>query len=250
MKSNNIDSKIQNWYADKYIVANVQKNILFVITIILSLAVFLALILVKYVYENRSVEPYLIEIDKRTGSATVVDTESVRKFTASEVIKESFVVKYIKSRETYKQTSAEDDRNLIRVLSSKEIYTAYTSAKNLPAGDMTYSERGAFVDVNIRSITFTSGKSAEVKITRNVISDGNILRKRYFKILIVFDFFDLDLVLEDRYLNPLGFQVVAYQPMEEVVSGDYDPDKEDSAKKNDNQEQNKQQSPIGNDKKI
>ncbi len=233
MKTNNVDSKIRNWYSDKYVVANVQKNILFVITIALAMAVFLALILVKYVYENRSVEPYLIEIDKKTGAATVVDTESVRKFTASEAIRESFVVQYIKAREGYKQASIDNNNDLLRVLSSKEIYVTFTnaSAKDSAVADILPQERGAVVEPVIRSITFTSGKSADIKVTRNVILDNKILHKRYFRIRMVFDFFDLDLPLEDRYLNPLGFQVVVYDAMEEIVGSNYDPDKEDNVKK-------------------
>lgn len=221
------DAKLRNWYSDKYVVANIQKNILFILSIFLSVGILVSVLLVKYVYENRSVEPYLVEIDRKSGIATIVESETVRQFTASEVIRESFVVKYIKLREGFRASTVDEDKDLIRAMSTVDTYNYYTKNQGrYGVGDIKDSERGAAVGVTIRSILFTSPKTVEAKITRYVVIDGNIIRKRYFKVRIVFDFFDLDLSIDDRYLNPLGFQVVGYDSTEEKVSGDYDPDKE------------------------
>lgn len=224
-------SDTKNWYQDKYLVANVQKNILLILAVVLSIGIFISLILVKYVYENRSVEPYLLDIDKKTGQATIVESESVRQFTASEVVKESFVVNYVKTREGYKKETDSENKNLLRVLSAKDTYSYYTdNVKKQAQSDLLDNEKNALIDVYIKSIIFTSPKTAELKITRRIIMDSNVVRKKYFRIRIVFDFFDIDLPLEDRYLNPFGFQVISYDSIEEKVVDGYDPDKEDTNK--------------------
>lgn len=128
MNKNRVDAKTKNWYQDKYIVSNIQRNILLILTIVLSVCIFISLILVKYVYENKSVEPYLIKIDAKTGQSTIIETETKRKYTAAEAIKESFIVKYVKAREGYNKTTESDDDNIIRVMSSKDAYLYYTES--------------------------------------------------------------------------------------------------------------------------
>ncbi len=227
MKSNNVDSKTKNWYYDKYIMANVQRNILFLLAVFLSIGIFISLILVKYVYENKSVEPYLIKVDSKTGQATIIDSESKRKYTAVEAIRESFIVKYVKTREGYNRANESDDMNVMRIMTAKDAYIYYTeNPKFYAKNDLRDSERDVNIRVFIRSIVFTSPKSAEVKITRNYETDSALIRKKFFRVRVYFDFYDLELPLEDRYLNPLGFQVASYEIAEEKVGDGMDLDKE------------------------
>ncbi|QED23358.1 VirB8-like protein [Candidatus Deianiraea vastatrix] len=244
MKTNSVDTKMKSWYQDRYVVASVQRNILLLLTLLLSIGIFISLILVKYIYENKSVEPYLINVDKKTGSATIVESESVRSFTASEVVRESFVVKYIRAREGYKKETDSDDRNLVRVLSSKDAYSYYTTMENKQStSDFLDSEkfRNPSIQIGIRSIAFTSPRSADLKIVKRIIIDGAQVRKKFFRIRLTFDFFDLDLPLEDRYLNPFGFQILGYDSSEEKVADGYDPEAEDLKNKTANSNKNSQQ---------
>ena len=227
MKYSNVDTKTKNWYYDKYITANIHKNILLIITILLSIGIFISLILVKYVYENKSVEPYIIKIDPKSGRATIVETESKKVYTAAEVLREAFVVRYIKSREGYNPATTKEDQNQIRLMTTKDAYSVYQgSSINKNADSIPKNRTGSNIEVFVRSLVFTGPKSAEVKITKRYTQDGGVWQKKFFRVRIFYDFYDLDLSLEDRYLNPLGFQVAIYEAIEEKVAPDEDLDAE------------------------
>lgn len=226
MKLSQGDTKFKSWYQNKYAVASVQKNILMLLTVVLLICLFFALLLVKYVYENRSITPYLIEVDSSTGVASVVDTQSIKEFTASEIIRESYVVKYLKARESYNINTIDEDKNNVRLMSSSRVYKVFNDdyTKSLGFTDEERS-RAAKITVSMRSISFVTAKLAEVKITRNIVINEQIVRKVFLKGQVIFDFFDLDLDLDERYLNPLGFQVTGYVLNEEKVAKGYDLDK-------------------------
>jgi type IV secretion system protein VirB8 len=225
------EGKTRDWYSDKYSIAIVQRNLVLLFAVVTSIGILFSLILVKFIYENRSIEPYLLEIDKKSGIATIVDSKTVAEYTASQVVKESYIIKYIMAREGYKQVKEDEDRNIVRLFSNKYIYDIYGADEtNVSVRyDLKGNNNRSTINIipQIRSFSLVYPKVAEVKFARNIYIEGKLFRKRFFKVNISFDFFDLQLSLSERYINPFGFQVTSYSITEEFLT---DADQKDDDK--------------------
>src|SRR5579872_6757164 len=94
----------KNWYKDRYQYVLVQRKLLTVITM-LSLICTLALVLVmSQLTPLKTVEPFVIEVDQKSGITQTVDPQTVSELTANEAVNNFFVVQYIRSRESYSVT--------------------------------------------------------------------------------------------------------------------------------------------------
>ena len=57
--------KIKSWYSNRYQIVVVQRNILLLFTIVSMLSVAVSVIFVKNIMSSKSLEPYVIEVEKK-----------------------------------------------------------------------------------------------------------------------------------------------------------------------------------------
>ena len=89
--------KIKSWYSNRYQIVVVQRNILLLLTIISIIAVAASVTFVKNMMSSKSLEPYVIELDEKTGIATTIQQPTSQNFTANEVMRRYFLNKYIQA---------------------------------------------------------------------------------------------------------------------------------------------------------
>lgn len=218
---------ISTWYKDRYQVMIIQRNILLLMTVVTLGAIVFCALTIQYLTKQRTIEPFVIEISEKTGVATVVDQQSVEKFKADEVITRYFIVHYIKSRESFDITRYKHNyNNIVRLLSTGGIYNNFVWSLQLNTDKSIVARLGKAIvrDVKILSISFlkqepgAQGRNVQVRIkTEDRSRGGNLISSANFIINMEFDFVDMNLKIEDRYINPLGFVVTSYIIDEEVI---------------------------------
>jgi type IV secretion system protein VirB8 len=156
MKDNKQKKNIVSWYQDRYLMAIVQRNFLLIFSVVSSIGVLICLILIKNFYEGKTVEPYLVEVDKKTGIASVVDTKSKEQYTSNEIVRESYIMQYVRAREQYSQEKVDDYQNILRVLSSPSIYKIYTTEQaNIPAEQkFSLNDKALFSTLSLSKVQF------------------------------------------------------------------------------------------------
>lgn len=213
--------KVKNWYADRYFSAVIQRNFLFLFATVSSIGILISLILIKNMYEQKSVDPYLIEIEKQSNMMTVVDNVSKEQYTAQEAIKEYFLVQYLNAREGYKQSSVDDDANLIRVFSTKDVYASYQQTNNIFQSELQRFAKDAVANVKIRSISYLTPNRVEIRFATEISSQElSKTDSKSYILVLGFSFVSLQLSQADLRLNPLGFQVMSYSSRENKVFDD------------------------------
>lgn len=213
--------KIHNWYADRYLSLLLQRNLLFLFAAMSCIGVLVALTVIKSLYEQKSIDPYLIEVDKRDHIMTIVEHESHKTYTAQESIKEYFLSEYLNARESYKPETLENNMNTVRVMSSKEVYKLYLKDLDKMKNTVKNVGRGATATLGIGQITYITPTRVELKCIKRIVSEVDASRKEEkFGVVIAFNFANIPMTLDDRRINPLGFQVVSYMKMPERSLGE------------------------------
>ena len=206
--------KLRSWYSDRYQTIVVQRNILFIFSAIMVLSMSFSIILLKYVVASKSLEPYVIEVEDKTGIATVVDQNTLKEFTAKDTVKKYFIHKFIQAAISYDHRSYKRNKESIRLMSTKNVHTQISR-------DITkqYNENGynAVVIVRIKTIAFPDPNSSLVRVkVSKKIKNGSLTDKNYL-ISITFQFSsEIKFKESERLVNPLGFQVQSYLATEEI----------------------------------
>ena len=211
---NNKKIKVKSWYANRHQIVTVQRNVLLLITIVSIITVAVSVFFVKNFMSSKSLEPYVIEIDDKTGMATVVQQISSQNYTANEAMRRYFINKFIQASTGYNPQTYREDSETIRLFSNPKIYSEYRNRINpLALGADTK------IAVRIKSIIFKDFTSAEIRITREIMSgaQGNTTKNEVLFITFVF-VPEMRLTLEERLINPLGFQVLKFDIGDEVYS--------------------------------
>lgn len=203
--------KITNWYVDRYLSIAVQRNVLFLFSILASIGVLIGLMLVKVMYDQRSIDPYLIEVEPDTGITTIVDYSTKKEYTAQEALKESFLVNYVTARESYDLATMAQNSDHVRVFSTRNAYDEFVKGYDDSMKTVRqYGQKPVGV-IKIKSINYITPTRVTLRFARIVSAENKPETKEYRYVAIIsFSFSDIELNVEDRWLNPLGFQVASY----------------------------------------
>ena len=212
-------AETRNWYSDRYEFVVVQRNMLFFVTIVALLGVAGAVFAVSELASSKTVEPYIIEVEERTGITTLVNQNSVDHYSKDEAVKRYFVWRYINSRENYSVADYEYNYGqVVRLMSSGDVYQKFYRFISGDAPDSpTVLGRISEKHIKLKSLTFLTPQKAQVRIAveQTKVGAPTVVYNRI--ITMDFVFADMSLSTEERFINPLGFQVTDYRVDEDSV---------------------------------
>jgi type IV secretion system protein VirB8 len=214
--------KLKSWYSSKYQIVAAQRNILFFISFFAITAVMVSVIFVRQIMSSKSLVPYVIELEEKTGVPTVVEQLNQSHFTADLALKRYFVYSFIKSVEGYNPGTFKDDYKKISLFTTNPIFRDISkriNPRNERSPAKLIANRG-MIEIALKSMSFPNPRKATVRFrTRNVGQVVGFANNRDMIADVEFTFSELNLSGEDRYINPLGFQVFKYVIDQELVTG-------------------------------
>ena len=206
-------TKIKSWYANRYQLVIVQRNILLLFTIISMLSVAVAVVFVKNIMSSKSLEPYVIEVEQKTGVPTIVEQMTSQHFTGDQMIRKYFINQFVQAASGYDPKTYKMDAEKVRLFSSSKVYLDFRNRIN--AKDLGPESS---MEVRIKSIQFPNANTAQIRIVRQISMEGFGTTTKDEIITMSFYFTNVDLTMEERLINPLGFQVSQYLISEEIFN--------------------------------
>ena len=203
--------KIKSWYSNRYQIVVVQRNILLLLATFLTIAMTASIIFVKFVVSSKSLEPYIIEVEEKSGVPTIVNQLTSQTLTADEAVKKYFINQFIQSAAAYDPKTYKIDAERVRLLSTQSIYTSFRSRIN-PRELGTDSK----IELRIKSIKFLDQSTVQIRVIRTTTSREKGVTTADEVITMSFYFTNLTLNSEERLVNPLGFQVTSFSITEEI----------------------------------
>ena len=203
--------QLRNWYEERYDNITVQRNLLFLLLLILLCLSIISIGVVAYVINTKRFDPFVIQIDDTTGIAKVVNPLSSSILSGNEALAQYFIKKYIIARETYNPVDfSTEAKRIVRLLSSNSIYWDYRGYLKNEAVDPTIK----YGQKNTTYLVVKSwSKLADKKyIMRFSINETAGAMKVFNKIAVVeFQYLPMELTENDKDVNPVGFQVTGYR---------------------------------------
>lgn len=167
----------------------------------------------------KTVEPFVVRVDNSTGIVDVVSALTSTAGTYDEAVTKYFASKYVRAREGYVWSEAEENFRTVALLSTQPEQTRFAAVyrgSNPDSPQNTYG-RSATSRINIVSISLINPSVTSVRYMRTV-TRGDDVRTSHWVSTLTFSYANAPMSSTDRLVNPLGFVVSEYRADPEAIN--------------------------------
>jgi type IV secretion system protein VirB8 len=210
----------RNWYKDRYQSVLLQRRLLMGLTVLSMLSTLATVLVIAKLTPLKSVEPFVIQVDSRSGITQVVNPITVREITANESVNNFFIVQYIRARESYNMRDIARNYPIVRVMSASDTIYPRFLQEATPGNPKSPAARlGATGtrSVRFKSISYVKPFVAQARLLiEESTANGGVVQMHRIA-TVTFEYAKLALTTEERYINPLGFRVTEYRLDEDAL---------------------------------
>lgn len=167
----------------------------------------------------KTVVPYTLLVDRNTGFAQVLKGTDIDQIAPDAALTQSLLAQYVVAREGFDVTSISSQYRKVALWSAdaaRRRYLALITANN-PESPFNKYPRTSVVATTIRSVSPLGANTALVRFETQRIDQGQQADPSTASVAIIsYRFARLPLSIEDRLVNPLGFQVTKYRVDQEA----------------------------------
>jgi type IV secretion system protein VirB8 len=203
-----------SWADDRLVAIQSSRRVAWVVAITATALALLLGIVIFAILPLRTVVPYTLLVDKQTGFVQKLDPMEASRIAPDTALTQSFLVQYVIARENFDRATVQDDYQRVTLWSADAAKSDYVSAIQVsnPASPLARLPRDAVIDVRVRSVSSLANSTALVRfetIRRDRGGSGQPVQG--WVAVVTYRYSDILMSVEDRYLNPLGFQVMRYR---------------------------------------
>lgn len=169
----------------------------------------------------KTVVPYTITVDRQTGAAALARGIQLGPLSQNDALLQSVLAQYVIARETLDATDLAANYRKVGLWSAGSARTDYLRImdRRNPTSPLNGATAATLVQTTVKQVTVMSPTSALVRFsTDRRDGDGPVTRTDWATV-IQFAFTGGPLSMEDRLINPLGFQVTHYRRDAEAAPG-------------------------------
>lgn len=160
--------------------------------------------------------PFIVEIDKSTGTTRVIDIRDPQNIPADEMMDKYWLNLYTLSRESYDYRTLENDHARVRLMSVPEVFTPYDSqygAENKKSIQNLLKDKKKIV-CSVESVVPNGNGIATVRFSKRLLDTytNQEEAKNSWRATIGYEYNPTYSMEESqRLVNPLGFTVTSYR---------------------------------------
>jgi type IV secretion system protein VirB8 len=157
--------------------------------------------------------PYTITVDRETGYVQTMRGVNLGNLSETDAIAQSFAVQYILARETFdiNDYQANFKKTMMWSQGNAEADYGRDWDKANPNSVHNRYRPTTLVKVTIKSVTLLGPRSAMVRFDTEQTESGSGGSRQPWVATLGYSFSGKPVSEQDRYLNPLGFQVSSYR---------------------------------------
>jgi type IV secretion system protein VirB8 len=167
----------------------------------------------------KTVVPYTLLVDRTTGYAQMLKGTATESIPADEALTHSLLAQYVIARENFDIASIPHDYRKVALWSGETARRDYLSlmpATN-PSSPFRLYPRTTQVTTTVRSVSPMGQGSALVRFATERRDQGQLAgTQQYWVAVIRYRYVGIPMSVEDRLVNPLGFQVIGYRRDQEA----------------------------------
>lgn len=203
-----------SWAQDQQQALRSSRRIAWIVaSIATGVAVMLALT-IMLLTPLKTVVPYTLLVDRQTGFVQAIDPLEPQRISGDAALTQSFLVQYVIARESFDIDAVQANYRKVSLWSEDSARTRYVAMMQAtnPESPLSRYPRSTVIDTLVKSVSPMANGKAMVRFETRRSDRGAPPRVTgTWVALVSYRFAGEPLRVEDRFLNPLGFQVIRYQ---------------------------------------
>jgi len=209
-----------SWSADREASRAASQRAAWTVAAVATLIALLEALALAFLLPLKTVVPYMVLVDRQTGNVQALKPSVQQTITPDDALARSLLAQYVTARESFDINTLQNDYRKVALWSAgdaRDRYVASMQASN-PLSPLSALPRQTVVSVQVLSITSLNADTALVRFT-TVRSDPGAqpTPTQNWVAAIKYRFSASGMSEADRWLNPLGFQVMRYRRSAEAV---------------------------------
>ena len=202
------------WAADTHGSLRASRKVAWIVAAVAAAIALLEAIAIVVMMPLKTVQPYTIVVDRQTGYVQSAAGLKPGRLSQDQAVTQSFLVQYVLARETFDATDLRENYRKVQLWSAGEARDQYLRemAATNPQSPVKLYPPTTVVQTTIKSVSLINPSSAlvrfDVERRDGGASSGQV---RPYSAVIGFRYTGAPMRAEDRFVNPLGFQVIRYR---------------------------------------
>jgi len=162
----------------------------------------------------KTVVPYTLLVDRTTGYVQALKPGETPQVSPDSALTQSFLAQYVAAREGFDANTINTSYRKVALWSSGNARSSYLSQMQAtnPASPLKIYAPGTVVQAQVKSVSPVGADQAFVRFdTIRIDPNGTSQAEGSWVSVVRFRYSGEPMKLEDRLVNPLGFQVVSYR---------------------------------------
>ena len=168
----------------------------------------------------KTVVPYTLMVDRTTGYVQALKPLEPTKVAPDTALTQSFLVQYVMGREGFDVATLNANYRKVALFSADRARSSYLQAMQVgtPSSPLFLYPRSTVVDVQVKSVSPVGPNAALVRFDTVRSDNGAQPRLQNSWVAVVrYRYSGEPMSAEDRFVNPLGFQVTSYRKDAEAL---------------------------------
>jgi len=209
-----------SWAEDRQDELRKSRKNAWLIAVIASIVALLLALALIVLLPLKTVEPYVLTVDKQTGFVQALEPLNPARLSGDAALTQSFLTQYVIAREGFNADAIQDNYRRVSLWSAdtaRSTYIASQQASN-PESPLARYPRTTVVETIVKSVSPISPNVAMVRFeTRRRDAGGQAQPPQAWVAVIRYRYSGEPMRIEDRLINPLGFEVLRYQRNAEAL---------------------------------
>ena len=168
----------------------------------------------------KTVVPYTLLVDRHTGFVEALKPLDAATVAPDKALTQSFLVQYVIARESFDADALQSNYRKTTLWSADPARADYVTSVQVsnPGSPLARYPRSTVVDTRVKSVSALGNNTALVRFeTQRHDAGGQAQAPRAWVAVISYRFSGEPMTREDRFVNPLGFQVTRYHRDAEAI---------------------------------
>jgi type IV secretion system protein VirB8 len=209
-----------SWAEDQQTALRTSRRVAWIIAGVAVAIAFMEALALIVLTPLKTVEPYTLLVDKQTGFVQALKPLDAQLVSGDAALTQSFLVQYVIARESFDIATLQTSYRKVSLWSegnARNAYVASVQASN-PDSPLARLPRSTIVETQVKSVSPLSANSALVRFdTIRRDAGARPQESRSWVAVIRYRYSGEPMSLEERFINPLGFEVVHYQRNAEAL---------------------------------
>ena len=210
-----------SWNSDRLEAVNGSRRIAWIVASVAGAIALLEAGALLLLTPLKTVEPYTLLVDKTTGYVQPLKPLDPAAAAPDAALTQSYLVQYVIARESFDYATVRNNYRRVALFSAGIARSGYlaTMQPSNPQNPLTLYPRGTEVETRVKSVSPVGPDAALVRFdTVKSGPNGGAEPARAWVALVRYRYSNAPMTLEDRFVNPLGFQIFEYRRDPETIA--------------------------------